>query len=85
MARSGNQKLKILYVMDYLLRASDEEHPVTAAQIIDELSRHGIAAERRSVLEDVEALRVYGLDIVRVGVTATPPTMSPAGISSCRN
>ena len=67
MARSGNQKLKILYVMDYLLRASDEEHPVTTAQIIDELSRHGIAAERRSVLEDIEALRVYGLDIVRVG------------------
>ena len=68
MPKSGNQKLKILYVMDYLLRASDEEHPVTAAQIIDELSRHGIAAERRSVLEDIEALRVYGLDIVRVGV-----------------
>ena len=68
MPKSGNQKLKILYVMDYLLRASDEEHPITAAQIIDELSRHGIAAERRSVLEDIEALRVYGLDIVRVGV-----------------
>ena len=68
MPKSGNQKLKILYVMDYLLRASDEEHPVTAAQIIDELSRHGIAAERRSVLEDIEALRFYGLDIVRVGV-----------------
>ena len=68
MPKSGNQKLKILYVMDYLLRASDEEHPVTVTQIINELSRHGIAAERRSVLEDIEALRVYGLDIVRVGV-----------------
>ena len=68
MPKSGNQKLKILYVMDYLLRTSDEDHPVTVSQIIDELSRHGIAAERRSVLEDIDALRVYGLDIVRVGV-----------------
>ena len=68
MPKSGNQKLKILYVMDYLLRVSDEEHPVTASQIIDELARHGIEAGHRSVLEDIEALRVYGLDIVRVGV-----------------
>lgn len=68
MPKSGNQKLKILYVMDYLLRASDEEHPVTASQIIDELSQHGIAAGHRSVLEDLEALRVYGLDVERVGV-----------------
>ena len=68
MAKTGNQKLKILYVMDYLLRESDEEHPVTASQIIGELARHGISAGHRSVLEDIEALRTYGLDVVRVGV-----------------
>ena len=28
MARSSFQKLKILYVMDYLLKRSDENHPV---------------------------------------------------------
>ena len=68
MPKSPNQKLKILYVMDFLLRESDEEHPVTAAQIMEELSRHGISSERRSIMEDLEALRQYGLDIVRVGV-----------------
>ena len=67
MPRAEKQKLKILYVMEYLLRASDEAHPVTVARIVEELARHGITAERRSVLEDMEALRDYGLDIVRTG------------------
>ena len=68
MPKSEGQKLKILYVMNFLLRESDEEHPVTAAQIIEHLSRIGISAERRSVLEDIEALRAYGLDVMRTGV-----------------
>ena len=67
MPRSGNQKLKILYVMEYLLHASDESHPVTVSQITDELARHGITAEHRTILEDMEALRVFGLDIVKTG------------------
>ena len=67
MARSSFQKLKILHVMDYLLRDSDEHHPVSTAQIIAELARHGISAERKSIYDDIEALRDYGLDIVQTG------------------
>ena len=67
MPKSQNQKLKILYVMDFLLRESDEGHPVTVTQIIAALARQGISAEHRSVLEDLDALRTYGLDIVKTG------------------
>lgn len=67
MARSSFQKLKILYVMDYLLKNSDEEHPVTMAQLIAELDSRGIAAERKSIYDDIECLRDYGLDIVPSG------------------
>ena len=67
MARSSFQKLKILYVMDYLLKHSDEAHPVTVAQLIAELERHGVAAERKSIYADIEALRDYGLDIIQTG------------------
>ena len=38
MARSSFQKLKILYVMDYLLKNSDEGHPVSVAKLIEHLS-----------------------------------------------
>ena len=65
MAKSANQKLKLLILKDYLLRKSDEKHPVTIPQIIEELARYDIKAERKSLYDDLEALRVYGLDIVQ--------------------
>ncbi len=65
MARSANQKLKLLIIKDYLLKNSDENHPVTVPQIIEELARFNIKAERKSLYDDLEALRVYGLDIVQ--------------------
>jgi len=67
MARSSFQKLKILYVMEYLLRNTDEAHPVTVARLIAELDSHGISAERKSIYDDIESLREYGLDIIQSG------------------
>ena len=69
MAKSANQKLKLLYLCQYLLRQSDEDHPVTMAQMIDYLALQDIAAERKSLYDDMEALRLFGLDVqsVRVG------------------
>ncbi len=67
MARSPNQKLKLLYLMDYLLRQSDEDHPVTVKEMIAHLSQYDISAERKSIYDDVEALRTYGMDIVQSG------------------
>ena len=41
MARSSYQKLKPLYIMNYLLQNSDEEHPVTIKQIVGVSRRPG--------------------------------------------
>lgn len=65
MARSSYQKLKPLYIMNYLLQNSDEEHPVAMSQIISFLEAQGISAERKSIYSDFEALRHFGLDIVQ--------------------
>lgn len=67
MARSSFQKAKLLYVMDDLLKQSDEAHPVTVAQLVENLNRRGISAERKSIYDDLETLRSFGLDIVRSG------------------
>ena len=66
MAKSSNQKLKLLYLLRYLMQHSDEAHPVSMAQIIEELARNGISAERKSIYDDVEALRLFGVDIVQL-------------------
>lgn len=66
MARAPYQKLKPLYVMNYLLQNSDEKHPVTMAQIISHLKAQGMSAERKSVYDDIDALRAFGMDIIQV-------------------
>lgn len=48
MPRESSQKLKLLYVMRYLLRSSDEAHPVTVQQIIDFLSGEGSRLNARA-------------------------------------
>ena len=67
MARSSYQKLKPLYIMNYLLQNTDEDHPVTVKQIISYLDSQGISAERKSIYSDIEALQYFGLDIVQSG------------------
>ena len=66
MARNANQKLKLLYVMRYLLRESDEAHPLSIQQIIAHLHEQGIPAERKSLYDDLDALRQFGIDILSV-------------------
>lgn len=66
MPRSTGQKLKLLYIMDYLLQYSDAEHPVTVKQLIAHLAAHDVSAERKSIYDDIEALRTYGLDVEQV-------------------
>ncbi len=66
MAKSPHQKLKLLYLVKFLMQHSDEEHPVSTAQIIEELSKNGISAERKSIYDDIEALGLFGIDIIQV-------------------
>ena len=64
MSKSAKQKLMLLYLMKYLLQKSDENHPISIRQMIDELARHDINAERKTLYDDIETLRVFGLDVV---------------------
>ena len=63
MARSPNQKLKTLILQKTLLERTDEEHPMTVKELIDTLAAWDVTAERKSIYDDLEALRAFGLDI----------------------
>ena len=64
MAKSLNQKLKLLYLVDILERKTDENHPLNAAQLIEELGKVDVSAERKSIYDDIEQLTQFGYDIV---------------------
>ncbi len=64
MPKSFHQKIKILYLMQAFLERTDKEHPMTVKDLQAYLSNAGISAERKTVYDDIENLRVFGLDIV---------------------
>ena len=66
MPKSSNQKLKLIYLLRFLEEKSDEAHPVRMQDMLEELNRCGISAERKTVYSDLEALREAGYDIQQV-------------------
>ncbi len=66
MPKSDNQKLKILYIYDYLLKNSHEKNPVRASELIDMLEKHRISCDRKTIYSDIAALQDYGMDIVAI-------------------
>ena len=63
MARSEKQKQKLPLLERLLRRRSDEDHPLSMEELLAELERYGIRAERKSVYDDMEQLRELGLDV----------------------
>lgn len=63
MPKSSNQKLKLLYLSKIFLENTDAEHPMTLKELSAQLAKYEISAERKSLYDDIELLRVFGLDI----------------------
>ena len=54
--RQYDQKLKPFLVYQYLLKHSDEDHAVSASEIVGYLQEVGISAERRSIYQDIKEI-----------------------------
>ena len=59
----SHQKLKMMYLAKILMDKTDEEHTITVPEMISELAKLGISAERKSIYDDLEYLQLFGLDI----------------------
>lgn len=65
MAGNGGSKEKILHIYDILKNYSDEEHPLTAAELVATLSARGLSAERKAIYSDIDLLINYGYDVIK--------------------
>ena len=63
MAKNPRQKQKLLYLQKILLEKTDENNGLTVNEIIAQLAQYDITAERKSIYDDLESLRVFGLDV----------------------
>ena len=56
MSRKEGQKRKLLVLLEILARETDEKHPLSVPQLVEKLAEHGVAAERKSVYDDLGTL-----------------------------
>ena len=61
MPKSDNQKLKILYILDYLQKNSHQDHPVRTSELLSMLEEHDIVCDRKTVYSDIAALQAHDL------------------------
>ncbi len=64
----SSSKLKLLKMIDILLRKTDENNPISTFELIEELEKYGISSERKSIYNDIELLTENGYDIVKTRV-----------------
>lgn len=62
--KGDNQKLKMLYLVKIFSEESDDNHYLTMPEIISKLAAYGVNADRKTIYNDINELRKYGLDIL---------------------
>jgi predicted DNA-binding transcriptional regulator YafY len=56
--------MKLLFLQRIFLEQTDEQHPLTLSQLQQLLASNDIAAERKSLYDDIDTLRRFGLDVI---------------------
>lgn len=66
MSRGTNQKFKFTYLMKIMLEKTDDEHSLTMPQIMEELEKYDVTAERKSIYTDFQDMtEKFGVEIIK--------------------
>ena len=64
MAKTVTNKLRTLYIMDALLEKTDDDNRLATKDLLEMLEGNGISADRKSLYDDIETLKTWGMDIL---------------------
>ncbi len=69
MAKIKGQRIHLLYLAEIFLKHTDENHPLSASELIELLAEKGVPIERKAIYGDISLLCEAGMDILK---TRTP-------------
>ena len=64
MPKGKNQKLKLYYLSRIMLEKTDDEHMIKMPEIQKELEKYDVTADRKTLYDDIEALKVLGIEVI---------------------
>ena len=63
MPKGTNQKFKLYYLAKILTEKTDEDHYITMPEILKELERYEVTANRKSIYNDLKDLERLGIEV----------------------
>ena len=63
MSKGTNQKFKLYYLAKILTEKTDEDHYITMPEILEELERYEVTANRKSIYNDLKDLERLGIEV----------------------
>ena len=63
MPRGSNQKFKLYRLAQIMMEQTDDEHYITMPEIIEELAKYDVTADRKSVYADLRDLSILGIEV----------------------
>ncbi|MBP5353994.1 MAG: WYL domain-containing protein [Lachnospiraceae bacterium] len=64
MPKGTNQKMKLYYLTQIMLEKTDDEHMITMPEIKEALEAYGVTADRKSLYDDLETMRTFGIEVI---------------------
>ena len=64
MPKGTNQKLKLYYLSRIMLEKTDDEHMLTLPEITRELEKYDVTANRKTLYDDLDALKILGIEVI---------------------
>ncbi len=65
------KRAKLLLLLEYLKKYTDEQNPKKMNEILDFLKNNGVEAERKAIYSDINLLRDLGFDVVKASDNGT--------------
>ena len=63
MPKGSNQKFKLYRLAQIMQEQTDEEHYITMPEIMRELEKYDVTADRKSIYNDLRDLKVLGIEV----------------------
>lgn len=59
-----DKKGRLLALREFLYKYTDEQHPATTQELIEEMAKQGYPGNRKTIKDDIDVLNKFGMDIV---------------------
>ena len=63
MPRGNNQKIKLYRLAQIMAQKTDGDHYLTMPQIMEELAKYEVTADRKTIYVDLADLKIFGLEV----------------------